>query len=81
MYGGGLNLSAGGQVRLGAPTSFSSAPMAATATEAAFGPGYTQAGSPDAKAALFPNDPFGMAFWLGVAAVAALVFIRYTLPA
>lgn len=77
----GMNLGAGAQVRMGMPASFSSAPMAATATEAAFGSAYTQPGIPDAKAALWPNDPFGMAFWLGVGSLFALVIIRYSLPA
>lgn len=76
----GLNLGAGAQVRVGMPTAFGSIPSPATATEAAFGPGVTTPGAPDAKAALWPNDPFGLAFWTGVAALVGLVFIRYTLP-
>lgn len=58
----------------------SSAPDGGTATQMAFGPGYTQAGSPGAKSALLPNDPFGIAFWAGIAAIGLLVVIRHSLP-
>ena len=50
-----------------------------SATQAAFGPSVTSS-SPNASAILAPNDGFGLAFWLGVGAIAALVFIRYSLP-
>jgi len=56
------------------------APMPATSvTQAAFGPGYSS-GSTSTAAALAPNDAFGIGFWLGVAAIAALVYLRHTLP-
>jgi hypothetical protein len=51
-----------------------------TVTAAAFGPGVTV--QPEsAGSCLMPNDGFGLAFWVGVAAVAALVIIRHSLPA
>jgi hypothetical protein len=75
-----LNLGAGANVAAGPP-----APMGAgkplTAGQAAFGPGYTMTGAPSAAGSLAPNDPFGVALWAGVAAIALLVFIRYSLPA
>lgn len=78
----GLSLGAGAQVRVGAPSTGQSAyPLPSTASQAAFGPGFTQGGMPDAKSSLLPNDPFGVALWTGVAAVALLLFIRYSLPA
>jgi hypothetical protein len=56
------------------------APQPATSvTSAAFGPGYSVAGPSNSKA-LVPNDAFGIGFWLGVFAIAGLVYIRHTLP-
>lgn len=52
----------------------------ATASEAAFGPGYAVNGRPNSKAALAPNDPFGVAFWTGVGCLALLLLIRHSLP-
>lgn len=52
-----------------------------TATEAAFGPGYSQPGTPSIGQALFPNDPFGIAFWTGVVSLGLLMLIRHSLPA
>lgn len=77
-YGGGLDLhgfaAAQANVRSGP-----SAPPASSAAEAAYGPSF---GAPsDSSHPLFPNDPFGLAFWAGMAAVGFLVFIRYSLPA
>ena len=48
-------------------------------TAAAFGPGYTTS-APTMGSALTPNDAFGISFWLGVGAIALLVFIRHSLP-
>lgn len=48
-------------------------------TAAAFGPGYTTS-APDMGSALTPDDAFGISFWLGVGALALLVFIRHSLP-
>lgn len=55
------------------------APAVSSVTSAAFGPGYTSS-APSTGQALFPNDAFGISFWIGVAAVVGLVFIRHTLP-
>lgn len=51
-----------------------------TVTAAAFGPGSTVA-MPSTGQALSPADGCGLAFWVGVAAVVALVVIRHSLPA
>jgi hypothetical protein len=74
----GLNLGTfGGVSGRRQPTT---APQAATsATAAAFGPGYSTA-APTMGSALVPNDPFGISFWLGVLAIAGLIYIRHTLP-
>lgn len=74
----GLNLGTfGGTTRRPQPTT---APQPATSvTSAAFGPGYTAA-APDSKSALKPNDPFGVTFWVGIAAVVGLFLIRRSLP-
>lgn len=74
MPGLNLGLNAGAQVGYAQP-------KPATAGEAAFGPGFTSSAMPSSSAALAPNDPFGLALWVGVGAVALLVFIRYSLPA
>jgi hypothetical protein len=60
---------------------FTSSIAPKTATEAGFGQGWTQAGDPSTANALFPNDPFGIAFWVGVACLGGLIFIRHSLPA
>lgn len=52
----------------------------ATATAKGFGQGYSAAGTPSTAQALFPNDPFGIAFWGGVASVVLLLVIRHSLP-
>lgn len=57
----------------GTPTSYN------TVTAAAFGPGVTMP-MDSAADALDPTDGFGVAFWTGVACVAALVLIRHSLP-
>jgi hypothetical protein len=36
--------------------------------------------TPTAGAALKPTSPFGLATWVGIATVAGLVAIRYSLP-
>lgn len=75
----GLNLhgNAGFGLRMnGTPT----AGNPVTASQAAFGPGMS-GGSPSTGAALAPNDPFGVAFWLGVGSLALLLLIRHSLPA
>jgi len=74
----GLNLGTfGGVSTRRQPTT---APQPATSvTSAAFGPGYSIQG-PSTASALAPNDPFGIGFWIGVAAVVGLVYLRSTLP-
>jgi len=72
----GLNLGVNGGVR--ATANGGSAPT--SASEAGFGPGYTAAGTPSGMNALTPNDPFGVAFWTGVGALAFLFVIRKSLP-
>ena len=50
-----------------------------TVSTAAFGPSYS--GSATGRyAGLKPNTPSGLAFWVGVGAVVALVVIRHSLP-
>lgn len=57
------------------------APQASTVTAAAFGPGYgSDGGDQGLGPALVPNDAFGVSFWIGVAAIAGLIFIRHSLP-
>ncbi len=56
------------------------APQPATSvTSAAFGPGYSVQ-APGTSAALAPNDAFGISFWVGILAIAGLVYLRHTLP-
>jgi hypothetical protein len=75
----GLNLM--GNVKVAANTSgYSSDQNASSATEMAFGPGYTDPGTPSSKGALLPNDPFGIGLWAGVAALGLLLVIRHSLP-
>lgn len=82
MAGLNLGLSAGAQARAGVPgTGGGAYPKPATAGEAAFGPGYSGADTPSTRSSLAPNDPFGIALWVGVGAIAVLLFIRYSLPA
>jgi hypothetical protein len=77
----GLALKVGGFGGVGATSSpaYGTPDSYATVTQAAFGPGATVQ-APTTKDCLMPNDGFGVAFWVGVAAVAALVLIRHSLP-
>ena len=51
----------------------------ATVSTAAFGSGYS--GQPQSRAALLhPGKPLGLAFWVGVAALGALIVIHHSLP-
>lgn len=78
----GLQLNVMGGVKASSTTGTTgSGRPAATASDAAFGPGYTQPGMPSPGQALAPNDPFGVAFWSGVAALGLLLLIRHSLPA
>lgn len=72
--GGFGGVSAGPQARSG------SSPKPTTATEAAFGPGASTS-APSMADSLNPMQPFGLAFWVGVAAVVGLVIVRQSLPA
>lgn len=77
----GINLRTfGGVSARTQPTTAAASPGQTTSvTAAAFGPGYTTS-APDTASALTPDDPFGVSFWLGVGAIALLVFIRHSLP-
>jgi hypothetical protein len=78
---GGLSLRVGGFGGVGttAPPEWSTPQNVASVTSAAFGPGATVQ-TPSASQALTPTDGFGLAFWVGVGAIAALVIIRHSLP-
>ncbi len=78
MAGLNLNLMGGVSASKGG---YSNAPAPATASQAAFGSGYTATGAPTTAAALAPNDPFGVAFWTGIACLGLLLVIRHSLPA
>lgn len=73
----GLQLGAGAQVRARGSYSYGDAPTPTTATEAAFGTANAPASS---GAALSPSHPAGMTFWAGVAGVAFLLLVYYSLP-
>jgi hypothetical protein len=74
----GLNLGTFGGVAA-RPQATTAPNQATSVTAAAFGPGYTVSG-PSTSSALAPNDAFGISFWLGIGAIAALAYIRHTLP-
>lgn len=74
----GLNLHSSVRASVNAGTASSSGP--ATATEAAYGPGYSASGTPSTAQTLTPNDPFGIAFWSGIGALVLLLVIRHSLP-
>jgi hypothetical protein len=76
---GGLSLN-GGVRSSGYIGSTGSTPQNTSAMQAAWGIGGTTAGGANATAALTPNDPFGTAFWMALAAVGALLFVRHSLP-
>lgn len=77
----GLNLGVMGGVRAQANAGGNGTVVnPTTATQAAFGAGATASGRPSAAQALTPNDPFGIAFWGGVAALGLLLVIRHSLP-
>lgn len=74
----GMNLGTFGGVSR-RPQATTAPNQATSVTAAAFGPGYTTSG-PSTKSALTPNDPGGIAFWVGVGGIAGLVYLRHTLP-
>lgn len=79
MPGIALRTFGGVGARVQPTTSAASSQQATSVTAAAFGPGYASS-APSAGAALAPDDAFGISFWLGVGAIALLVFIRHSLP-
>lgn len=74
----GMNLGTFGGVSGRAQPTTAPQPMT-SATAAAFGPGYSVAPQSTGEA-LTPNDPFGISFWVGIVAIAGLIYIRHTLP-
>ena len=76
----GLNLRVGGYSGVSStePANYGSSASYDNVTAAAFGPGSTV--QVDGLNALNPGQPVGMATVVGIVAVAALVFIRYSLP-
>jgi hypothetical protein len=76
----GLNLKVGGfgGVSTTEPANYGPADSYDSVTAAAFGPGASV--QVDGMGALSPSQPVGMAVVVGVLSVAALVFIRYSLP-
>lgn len=52
-----------------------------TVTQAAFGPSATTGpGKGSVAGSLGPGSPVGLAFWVGVGSLVALVVIRHSLP-
>ena len=77
----GLNLRVGGfgGVNTASTPQYGTAQSYDNVTAAAFGPGYTVP-TGNAMSALSPSEPTGLALWVGIAALAGLVAIRYSLP-
>lgn len=77
----GLSLKVGGFGGVGTtqPPAYGTPQSYDTVTSAAFGPGSTTP-APSSSDCLKPDNGFGVAFWTGVVAIAALVFIRQSLP-
>lgn len=73
----GLSLMGGGDIRAGTQARYGNSPAPTTASAAAFGTALEPA---NAQTALAPTDPAGLAFWVGAAGVAGLLFIYYSLP-
>ena len=73
----GLNLQMGGVTPAAQASYGTSSSYAPTVTQAAFGQGATVDGG---GSALSPMQPVGLAMYVGVAAVLALVLIRRSLP-
>lgn len=76
----GLKLGVMGGVSSSQTAGTGSVSPPSSATEAAFGPGYTNGGSPSTLNAITPNDPFGIAFIGGLVALGLLLLIRHSLP-
>jgi hypothetical protein len=77
----GLSLGVGAQVRSGGTPTFSSTAPNGTAYQQGFGLGSDSASNGETGlASLFPNDPFGVAFWGGVVSLVLLIGLYHTLP-
>ena len=78
----GLKLNVGGFGGVGTTASpqMGSQSSYDSVTSQAFGPGATTGPSGGIASNLNPTDPTGLAFWVGVASVVALVVIRHSLP-
>ena len=80
----GFNFGAGANLRGGVKSlpqaRYGSVSSPKSPSEAAYGPSFS---SPVASMSdtLNPNDPFGVSFVVGVACMAALAYLYYTLPA
>lgn len=74
----GLNLGTYGGVSA-RPQATTAPNQSTSVTAAAFGPGYATS-PPSMGAALTPNDPGGITFWVGVGGIGGLVYLRHTLP-
>ena len=77
MAGLSLNMGMNGAAPTAPPT-YNNAGTASV-MQAAFGPGSTTPVAKE-KGGLSPTQPTGMAVWVGIAAVVALVVIRQSLP-
>lgn len=75
----GLSLGTGAQVNARGNLSYSDSPVpaATTATQAAFG---TEMAPASSTSVLAPSHPAGVVFWAGVAGVAFMLFLYYSLP-
>ncbi len=78
----GLSLGAGAQVRAGSQPQYGTAnPATSTAYAAGFGVGSDGTGNGNSGlAALLPNDPAGVTFWVGVASTILLILMYHSLP-
>lgn len=74
----GLSLGVNGVIA-GSSPQYGSMSAPSSVSEAAFGIGGT-APTPNTKSILTPNDGFGVAFWVGAAAIGLMVLIRKSLP-
>jgi hypothetical protein len=78
----GLKLNVGGFGGVGTTASPNMGTQSSydSVTSQAFGPGATTASTGGIANNLAPTDPVGLAFWVGVLSVVALVVIRHSLP-
>jgi hypothetical protein len=78
MAGLNLDMRMGGSARAGAQARYGNSPAPTTATEAAYGTALAPSGG--LSSLLMPNDATGVALWVGVAGLAWLLFLYYSLP-